>query len=102
MLFSLAILSLSLRRPGLGAVRDRVGAAWFAQLFGPPLVFPLAIPDIAEVWQHLFAEQLDVLHRQLMRHRADMQEHHQIADAQFLDRLHQLLSDGLGRARDDE
>ena len=52
--------------------------------------------------QHLAREQIDVLLAQLGRHRAEMQERQQMADAQPLDAVQQLLAHGLRAADDDE
>jgi hypothetical protein len=56
---------------------------------------------VAESRQHVPREQLDVLQRQLVAHRPDVQEHHQVSDAQLPDRLLELLAHG-GRAPGDD
>src|SRR5208282_2526532 len=53
----------------------------------PPAVFPLIVPQITEVRLHLTGEEIDILERQLVRHRSDMQQHHQVTDAETLDGL---------------
>src|SRR4051794_37270144 len=62
----------------------------------PPLVFPLAVPDAAQLRQNLLARQLDIRHRQVVRDRAELVEHHQVADVQALDDLVELLGDLAG------
>ena len=60
----------------------------------PPTVLPFGIPDSFEGRKHVAAEQVDVLQAQLMGHRAEMQQCQQVADAQPLDALDQLVADG--------
>src|SRR2546427_275585 len=73
------------------------------QAFRPPVVHPMrVVPEIAEARQHLVAEELDVLHGQLVRHRPDLQEHHQIPDVETADHfLLQTVAHGGGAAGDD-
>ena len=49
----------------------------------------------------LLAHQLDVVHRQIVRDRAELVEHHQVADVQTLDDVLELLGDLAGRAGHD-
>src|SRR5260370_13831136 len=73
-----------------------------AQALRPPVVLPaLVIPDLAQPGQHLAREEIDVLERQLVRHRADLHQHHQVADVETLDDLlDQTPLDGGRAARD--
>src|SRR5258706_317853 len=69
------------------------------------VVVEYEIPDIVdplEMRQNLAAKEVDIFHRELVRHRSDMQQHHQITDSKFLDRFHQLLADGCRTTRDHE
>ncbi len=50
---------------------------------------------------HLAREEAGVVQRQVLRHAADLEQDHQMADAQALDALAELLAHGGGAARDD-
>src|SRR4051812_12022303 len=50
------------------------------QALRPPTVLPLVVPQARQVRQHLAAEQVDVLQRQLVGHRAEVQQRQQVAD----------------------
>ena len=65
----------------------------------PPLVFPLAV-DVAQVWQYAFAEELDVAHGCLPAKVSELQQAHEVPDAEVFRDLTQLLRD-LRRAADD-
>src|SRR5580698_2346009 len=67
---------IELPRRRMHSVRRDLRARTLQRL-GPPIVLPLAVPHAAEMRQHLAAEQIDILDRQLMRHRSDLQQHHQ-------------------------
>src|SRR5262249_56554152 len=59
-----------------------------AQLLRPPVVDPaIVVPLVSELGQHIAGEEVDILQCQLMWHRADLKQHHQIPNAQFLDDL---------------
>src|SRR5262245_64845542 len=60
--------------------------ALVAQTLGPPAVLPLG-EVVAQMREHLRGEQVDVLEGELVGHRADVQEHHQVPHAQLLDRV---------------
>src|SRR5438552_10771907 len=64
----------------LGAVRDARRP--------PPIL--VAGPQVADVRQHLAGEERRVVEREVLRHRADLEEHHQVADAEALDALGEL------------
>src|SRR4029453_17129 len=70
------------RRPAAApARRDHRRRSPPPQALRPPVIHPaLVVPDGAQARQHLAAEELDVLERKLVRHRADLQEHHKVAD----------------------
>src|SRR5206468_6706477 len=62
----------------------------------------LVVPGVAKSGHHLASEELHVLERQLVRHRTDLQEHHQIADAKPLDDFFlESITDGRWAAGDD-
>src|SRR5262249_36210293 len=67
---------------------------------GPPAIL-VAGPHVADVRHDFRCEELGVLERQLLRHAADLEQHHQVADAQRPDALGELLAHGLGAAGDD-
>src|SRR6266852_256529 len=67
---------------------------------GPPAVL-VAGPEVTDVGHDLLREELGVLQRQLLRHAADLEQHHQVADPQGLDALGELLPDRGGAAGDD-
>src|SRR6266849_6734710 len=88
------------RGQGEGAVLD-LGA--LAQLLWPPVVDPaLVLPEAAEGGEDFAGEEIHVLQGQLVGHGADLQQHHQVADAEALDHLFlEALAHGGGAARDD-
>src|SRR5712691_6138260 len=65
----------------------------------PPAVL-VAGPHVAHVRQDLTREERGVVERQILRHRADLEQHHQVADAEALDALGELLADRLGAPGD--
>src|SRR5947208_13721077 len=65
----------------------------------PPAVL-VARPHVAHVRQDLTREQRGVVEGQILRHRADLEQHHQVADAEALDALGELLADRLGAPGD--
>ena len=82
------------RPAALRALRRLSGHQWFTQ--------PSSSQITAETRQHLAAEEVDVLQGELVRHGADLEEHHQVADVEPLDHLVlQPVADGGGAAGDD-
>src|SRR3984893_2782709 len=73
------------------------------ELLWPPVVDPaLVLPEAAERRQHFAGEEVHVLQGQLVGHGADLDEHHEVADAEALDHFFlEALADGGGAARDD-
>ena len=60
------------------------------------------VPGVSQVWQHFPGEEVDVLQSQFVRHRADLQEDHEVAHAQALDDLFpEPVANGGRAARDD-
>ena len=57
----------------------------------PPLVLPFVVPYVFHRRQDLLGKELRVLHRQLFRHVAELQQGHQVADAQAVRELADLL-----------
>src|SRR2546426_12810097 len=70
---------------------DRRGAAWsrrLAQSLRPPVVDPaLVVPDATQMGQDFTGEAVAVLEGQFVRHRADLQEHHEVTHAEAVDHL---------------
>ena len=98
-----AVLRGDHHSPPPAATGSRAGKSPFgAQALRPPAVLPFVVPDVADVGEDFAGEEVDVLERQLVRHRADVQEHHQVADAQVLDRLLKPIADRRRAAGDDE
>src|SRR5262249_28679377 len=69
---------------------------------GPPVVFPRVVPHWTERRGDLTEEQIDVLQREFMRHRAELQQDHEVADAQVLARLLELIAHRGWTATDDK
>src|SRR5215469_16947240 len=68
------------RLPGRTGPRGRAVA--------PPVVDPaIVVPLVSELGQHIAGKEVDILQCQLVWHRADLKQHHQIPNAQFLDDL---------------
>ena len=67
----------------------------------PVILIALVIPDTANAGQDLFGEQPRVLGRQFRLHRLNLENHHQMADAEVLDRLGETISHRLGTAAND-
>src|SRR2546430_15178672 len=66
----------------------------------PPAVL-VARPHVADVRHHLAREEVRVVEDEVFRHRADLEQHHQVADAERADALRELLADGGRAPRDD-
>ena len=92
------------RQPGCPRSRSRRGdrCRVAAEALGPPVMWVLAVgPQVAQVGSDLLGEQLDVLHRQVARQRAEPEHRVQRADAVLLAELAELLADR-GRASADD
>ena len=101
------------RRKGRGQGREREGAIRMRQPWRrllspphaigpqarrPPAILVAVVPLVLQIRQHLAGEQVDVGLAQLARHRAEMQQRQQMAHAQRLDAVEQLLAHGLRAA----
>src|SRR5262245_63369332 len=72
------------------------------EAFGPPAVLVLVVPQVREMRQHFARKQIDVLLAQRRRHGAEMQERKQMAHAQALDAVDELLAHGPRASDHDE
>ena len=66
------------------------------------MVFPLVVPQGAERWGDLTEEEVGVFQRQLMGHRADLEQHHEVAYTQCLAGLLELIAYCCRAATNDE
>ena len=66
------------------------------------MVFPGIVPHRAECWGDLSEEEVRVLQGKFMGHRADLEEHHEVADTQPLTGFLELIAHRRWTAADDE
>src|SRR5207253_6007556 len=83
--------------------RRHRGRAFFgAQPLRPPAVLVVVLPERREMRQHLLREQADIGLGHFGRHRAEVQQRQQVADAQPLYAIEDALAHGFWTADDDE
>src|SRR5581483_2695212 len=68
----------------------------------PPAVLPFGIPEIADRGHHVLREARDVLDGEVVRHRAHLEEDHQVADPGYLAGRAQPFTDGCGATTDND
>src|SRR5439155_12652296 len=75
-------------------------ASWSVRRARRPPAILVARPEVAHVGHDLVREEGRVVEYEILRHRADLEQHHEVADAETLDALGELLADRRGAARD--
>src|SRR4029453_16511898 len=87
----------------LGARTALLRAQAIVHRMHPPAIVVLPLrPEVAQVRHDLLGEELGRMPRLPIRHVAVVEQAEEMANAQALDALLELLAHGLGAARDDE